>query len=118
MPDGAPGADGKPVKVGLDDFLVGCESKGLSVAGEMRALLDAADEPDPPEAGTMKRSAAEIDAVPEATAFLASSERDGVPRLRLWRGTWLLWRNGAYREVPPSQSAENWLISLTVDSVN
>jgi putative DNA primase/helicase len=103
LPDGEPGADGKPVKVGLDDFLFGCQSKGLNTVGELRRLLDAAEDAAPPEAGTMKRTAAEIDAVPEATAFLTTSERDGVPRLRFWRGTWLLWREGAYREVPPSE---------------
>ena len=102
LPDGEPGADGKPVKVGLDDFLVGCESSARH-GRRTAALLDAAEEPEPPQAGTLKRTAAEIDAVPEATAFLAFSERDGVPRLRFWRGTWLLWRDGAYREVPPSE---------------
>jgi putative DNA primase/helicase len=103
LPDGEPGADGKPIKVGLDDYLVGCESKGLNAAGSMRALLDAAEDAAPLEAGTMKRPAADIDAVPEAAAFLAAFERDGVPRLRFWRGTWLYWRDGAYREVPPSE---------------
>ena len=118
LPDGEPGADGKPVKVGLDDFLVGCESKGLNLAGAMRALLDVAEEADPPEAGTMKRTAAEIDAVPEATAFLAQSERDGVSRLRFWRGTWLLWRDGAIGKFRRPKSAANWLTIWTADFVN
>jgi putative DNA primase/helicase len=65
--------------------------------------LDQAEEPAPVDGGTMKQSASEIDAVPEAAAFLAQTERDGVPRLRFWRGTWLDWRQGAYRELPPSE---------------
>ena len=44
----APGADGKPVKVGLDDFLVEAGDNGPR---ELRALLNAAEEPSPPEAG-------------------------------------------------------------------
>ena len=40
MPEGEAGSDGKPVKVGLDDFLVACEARGLSLAREVRALLE------------------------------------------------------------------------------
>ena len=103
LPDGAPGPDGKPVKVGLDDFLVAAVAKGLDPAGELRRLLDLAEEPTPPDAGTMRQPATEIDAVPDAARFLATTERDGLPRLRFWRATWLAWRGGAYREVPPSE---------------
>ena len=103
LPEGETGSDGKPVKVGLDDFLVACEARGMNLAGELRALLKAAEEPTPPEGGSMKQAASAIDPVPEAASFLASSVRDGVPRLRFWRGTWLIWRGGAYREIPPSE---------------
>ena len=103
LPEDETGSDGKPVKVGLDDFLVACAAGGLNLAGELRALLKAAEEPSPPEGGSMKQAASTIDPVPQAEAFLASSERDGVPRLRFWRGTWLYWRGGAYREIPPSE---------------
>jgi putative DNA primase/helicase len=103
LPQGDPGADGKPVKVGLDDFLAACVAKGLNPAGELRALLNAAEEPTEPDPGTMKEPAGEIDAVPEAASFLGLTERDKVPRLRFWRGTWLWWRDGAYREMPPSE---------------
>ena len=89
LPQGEPGGDGKPVKVGLDDFLVACTAKGLNPARELRRLLDTAEEPTPPDAGTMKQEASEIDAVPEAASFLAKTKHDGVPRLRFWRGTWL-----------------------------
>ena len=102
LPEGEPGADGKPVKVGLDDFLVACASKGLNLAGE-RKLLNAAEEPEEVDGGTLKQPAGAIDAVPEAADYLASTELDGVPRLRFWRGTWLGWRHGAYREIPPSE---------------
>jgi putative DNA primase/helicase len=100
LPDGPPDAAGKPTKMGLDDFLV---MHGENGPRELRALLNAAEEPSPPEAGTMKAPAGEIDAVPEAAGFLALTERDKVPRLRFWRGTWLYWRAGAYREIPPSE---------------
>ena len=51
----------------------------------------------------MKQAATEIDPVPEAADFLGLAVHDGVPRLRFWRGTWLYWRAGAYREIPPSE---------------
>jgi putative DNA primase/helicase len=100
LPQGQPGSDGKAAKVGLDDFLL---MHGENGPRELRALLNAAEEPSPPEAGTMKAPAGEIDAVPEAAAFLALTDRDKVPRLRFWRGTWLWWQGGAYRELPPSE---------------
>ena len=102
LPQGEPGADGKPVKVGLDDFLV---MHGNNGPMDLRALLNAAEQPSPPEAGTMKQAAGEIDAVPEAASFLALTwrEKETVPRLRFWRGTWLWWQYGAYREMPPSE---------------
>ena len=103
LPEGEAGSDGKPVKVGLDDFLVACEARGLNLAGELRKLFDAAEEPTEPDPGTMKQAASSIDPVPEAAAFLATTEKDGVPRLRFWRGTWLYWRGGSYSELPPSE---------------
>lgn len=87
----------------MDDFLVACVVKGLNPAGELRRLVDAAEEPAEPDPGTMKQNAGEIDPVPQAADFLTLAERDGVPRLRFWRGTWLYWRNGAYREMPLSE---------------
>lgn len=103
LPEGAAGPDGKPTKVGLDDYLVAAVANGLDPAGEMRKLLDGSQEPNPVDAVDMKAPASEIDSVPEATAFLAETEKDGVPRLRFWRGTWLRWRSGAYRVMPPSE---------------
>ena len=49
LPEGETGSDGKPVKVGLDDFSVACEARGLNLAGELRKLLDAAEEPTEPD---------------------------------------------------------------------
>ena len=49
LPQGEPGADGKPVKVGLDDFLVACVAKGHNPAGELRKLLDQAEAPSAPK---------------------------------------------------------------------
>ena len=86
LPEGEAGSDGKPVKVGLDDYLVACQSRGLNLAGEMRKLLDAAEEPEKPDGGTMKQPSSEIDPVPQATAFLRSSVRDGVYRLAILAG--------------------------------
>ena len=103
LPQGEPGPDGKPVKVGLDDWLVACQANGLDLPEQVRKLLDGAEEPTPPDGGKLKQAATEIDSVPEAATFIKLSEKDGVPRLRFWRGTWLLWRHGAYREVPPSE---------------
>ena len=56
----------------------------------------------PDSDGNGKLSSEKIDAVPVASAYLASTQRDGVPRLRYYRGIWLAWRAGAYRELPPS----------------
>lgn len=103
LPQGELDSAGKPVKVGLDDFLVACQARGLHPAGELRKLLDAAQEPDEPDGGTIKQAASEIDPVPEASAFLESTELDGVPRLRFYRGTWIYWHGGAYSELPPSE---------------
>ena len=101
LPQGEPGPDGKPAKVGLDDFLVACKAKGLNPAGELRKLLDQAEDPTPPVGGTIKEKASEMDSVLAAHAFLTTTERDGVPRLRHWRGIPLYWRQGAYRELQP-----------------
>jgi len=89
------GPDGK--KVGLDDFLV------AHGPAELRKLLDAAEEPQEPDAVQMKAPAGEIDAATEADAILSRLEQDGVFRLRFWRETFHLWQNGGYRELPDSE---------------
>ena len=57
-------------------FLVACQTKGLNPAGELRSLLNSAEEPSPPDGGTVKQDAALIDAMPAAVAFF------GVVRTR------------------------------------
>jgi putative DNA primase/helicase len=91
LPNGPNGA-----KMGLDDFIV---AHGI---GELRKLLDSADDPTPPDSVAIKKAASEIDAGPEADVFLTKTERDGVRRLRFHRGGFLYWTHGAYIELPPS----------------
>ncbi|HEX4143768.1 MAG TPA: phage/plasmid primase, P4 family [Pirellulales bacterium] len=97
LPDGPPGGDGKPTKMGLDDFLV------AHGPGELRKLLDAAQEPEPLSAAEMKESAQKIDPCEETEAYLQHLEFDGVPRLRFWNDEWFLWRGGCYRKIQPAE---------------
>ncbi len=90
-------SDGKPVKVGLDDFLVAHGSEAL------RKLLGAAQEPEPLDSVEMKVAASELDFSTEAKEFLSASQLDGVFPLRFWRGTWWYWRDGCYREIANSE---------------
>ena len=94
---GAAGAEGKPQKVGLDDFLVAHDS------AELRKLLDAASEPDPVDPAAVKGDGGSIDAANEAEDFLKAITVDDVPRLRFWRGSFLQWRQQAYRDVASSE---------------
>jgi putative DNA primase/helicase len=94
VPPGLPDADGKPTKNGLDDYLVSQPDPKKA----MRALMNAAEDPEPPEAGSVKISAGEIDAVPEASRYLDTTKMDDVPRLRYWRGAFHSYIHGAYRE--------------------
>lgn len=97
LPDGPSDGDGKPAKFGLDDFLV------AHGPGALRMLLDEAQEPDAPDAISMKALAATLDPASEATAYLAASAVNGMSRLRFWRGSFWLWRDGCYRELPHSE---------------
>lgn len=97
MPPGTPGADGKPTKMGLDDFLV------ANPPGELKKLIDGADEPAAVDPVCMKADAKDADAAVAAARFLDLSMVDGLPRLRFWRGAFHLWTAGAYREL---QTAE------------
>src|SRR5574340_506120 len=97
LPHGPADADGKPTKMGLDDFLVAHGAVAL------QRLLDAATEPAPPDPVSMKAPATDIDPGREAVAFLEKSKQDGIYRLRFWRGSGHYWLHGAYREVPNSE---------------
>ena len=100
LPDGPPDTDGKPTKVGLDDFLV---ARGSNALLEFRRLLEAAVEPSPPDAGTVKTDARSMDAAIEAQRYLQRSKRDGACRLLFWRGTFYGWKRGRYAELPTSE---------------
>jgi putative DNA primase/helicase len=106
LPAGQPGPDGKPVKVGLDDYLV------AHSAVELRRLLDEAQEPEPISASEMKATASEIDPAEEAKAFLDTSVTDGVPKLRFWRGSFIVWHNRRYRELPHAEARGHLIQSL------
>jgi putative DNA primase/helicase len=97
LPAGPPGADGKPAKFGLDDFLV---AQGRA---ELRKLLDIAEEPEPVGAVEMRAKASELDPATEAAAMLAADTCDGLPRLRNWRGMWLKRKGASYVEVSQNE---------------
>ncbi len=97
LPDGAPDADGMPAKMGLDDFLV---AHGL---GELRKLLDSALDPVPQKPIDFRARASDIEPCEEIQAYLKLTERDGLPRLRFWRGSWWLWQRGCYVELSNSE---------------
>jgi putative DNA primase/helicase len=104
IPEGPPDAAGRPVKQGLDDYLVAQQAVGLDPIQELRKLLDAAEEPGAVDPVCMKMSAREgLDATREGPAFLERTLKDGMYRLRFWRGTPWHWIKGAYRELQPSE---------------
>jgi putative DNA primase/helicase len=97
LPPGAPGPDGTPAKVGLDDFLV---AHGPDAFWE---LLAAAVDPTPPEKGLTPNEAADD---PHRLARLFIAERcqhgDGLT-LRFWREEWHRWDGSAYRLLPEKE---------------
>lgn len=97
LPAGDPSPDGRPAKVGLDDFLV---ERGPDA---VRELLAAAVEAMPPEKGLTPNEAADD---PHRLARLFIGERcqhaDGLT-LRFWREEWQRWDGSAYRIVPEKE---------------
>jgi len=91
-------------KQGIDDYVVAQNAAGVDPKRTIRGLLDVAEEPTPPSAIETKQPANDIDAVPEAMRFLATTEMDGLPRLRFWRGSFFYWARGAYAELPTAES--------------
>jgi putative DNA primase/helicase len=84
-------------KVGLDDFLV------AHGPGELRKLLDHAEDPTPPDPVTMRAVTKELDPATEGKRILEARKLDGVYRLRFWRGSFHFWRAGAYLETNNSE---------------
>ena len=83
-------------KVGLDDYLV---ARGH----DLRKLLDAAEEPEPPDAGSIKEPASDIIFENEAESILSLEKKDGLSRLWYWNDNFWRWRNGFYRELPDGE---------------
>jgi putative DNA primase/helicase len=90
-----PGENGE--KVGLDDYLMG------HGPADMHKLLSEAVDPEPPAPEDLKAPASEADPASEAESMLKADEKDGLPRLRFWRGTFWRWSKGAYRELVTSE---------------
>jgi putative DNA primase/helicase len=89
-------------KVGLDDFLV---RHGADGPARLQELLAAAGEPIAPVGVIEKQDASEVDPVPTARDFIdvcaswKKSEKELIPRLRLWRSDFYIWSQsaGVYR---------------------
>jgi putative DNA primase/helicase len=86
-----------------------------ATAADMQAAIDAAPPwappakaaewgPTPPDAVQMKQPAREADPGQEASAILQSTEQNGLPRLRFWRGAWMYWSGNAYADLPPTEA--------------
>ncbi len=97
LPAGELDDDGKPVKVGLDDFLVAHGRDGL-----YKLLAESIDPPEVAEVET-RSDAAAMDPAPEVAGMIEADMMDGLSRLRFWRGGWCRWANGAYRDVQASE---------------
>jgi len=91
LPNGPPSEDGKPTKMGLDDYLV---ARG---AVELRKLLAAAEEPAKPDALSIRRKASDADPATVAERILKAETVDELPRLRFWKGSFWFWKAGGYR---------------------
>src|SRR5262249_33859732 len=97
LPQGDPGPDGKPSKVGLDDYLVAHGTEAF------RALLAAAVEPTPPEKRLTPNEAAD-DPHRLARLFILEScqHTDGLT-VRFWREEWHRWDGSVYRILPEKE---------------
>ncbi|MBA3484812.1 MAG: DUF3854 domain-containing protein, partial [Pirellulales bacterium] len=97
IPAGPPDADGKPAKMGVDDYLV------AHGPAEFQKLLERAEDPTAPEAGEFMESAADMDPAIEAEHALATVKVGELSKLRFWRGSWYWWSIGRYAEKPPEE---------------
>jgi putative DNA primase/helicase len=87
----------KGAKVGLDDYLVAYGP------GELRRLLDSAEDPIEPAPELLMEDASAADPADVAARILADCEQDGVSRLRFWRDGFYWWTKGRYVEKPNSE---------------
>jgi putative DNA primase/helicase len=97
IPAGPMGADGKPTKMGLDDYLA---ASGADARKNLVKLIAEASPPADVDAATMKLPATDLDPAAEVKVYLATGEVDGVSRLRFWRGEYRLYAHGSYRALP------------------
>jgi putative DNA primase/helicase len=100
LPPGPPDAEGKPGKVGLDDYLV------AHGADAFRGLLAAGTEPPPPERRGTPGQVREAADDPHRLARLYLDQHcrhaDGLT-LRFYREEWHRWYGSAYRTVPEKE---------------
>ena len=111
IPAGPPDANGKPTKLGLDDYLATQDDPKRAI----RELLDKAEDPPPQKAINVRRKASEMDSTREGPAFIDATKVDGVPRLRFWRGAWYYWQHGAYRGHQPAEVRARLVETLMQD---
>jgi putative DNA primase/helicase len=97
LPQGDPGPDGTPAKIGLDDFLVAHGPDAF------RELMAGAVEPTPPEKGLQPNEAPD-DPHRLARLFIGEScqHAEGLT-LRFWREEFHRWDGSAYRIVPEKE---------------
>jgi putative DNA primase/helicase len=105
---------GDDCKMGLDDFIV---AHGPAA---FRKVVDQAQDPEPVTSVEMKDKASNLDPATEAKAILESGMVDGVSKLRYWRGSWLRWSHGSYREMMPDElrAHVNQLLDLNYFKLN
>jgi putative DNA primase/helicase len=101
LPAGNLAENGKPTKIGLDDYLVSHSVEGLHEL--LKQALDPSDLP----AALTKMPAAEADFAIEVVEYLNWQCQDGVSRLRYLQGEWLQWRAGRYKSLSTKQVEAN-----------
>jgi len=111
LPDGPPNADGKPAKLGLDDFLA---SLGPDGGGALQQLMWEASDPVEPDGADIKNRGDDLDPATEARKMLDSVMVDGVPKLAYWRSSF--WRYSptdcCYRELPDDDARGSVVLAL------
>ena len=109
IPQGDPGPDGTPVKIGLDDFLVAHGPNAF------RELLAAAVVATPPEKGLTPNEASD-DPHRLARHFLDKrcQHADGLT-LRFWRDEWNRWDGSVYCVVPAKELRADLTVSTKAE---